>query len=111
VNLIKLSGSNIGYQGKDITFYANIQNKQILSRKIEVLDFFHDKNIGDVGKAFRMTLYGLNSGEPRPIGIFNIAITDIKINCPLDDDSVDFDPASVQTIYDGDHNKWIGVPK
>lgn len=108
VDLIKLTGSNAGYRVGSISFFED--GGKNLDRTIEVLDYFHDQSIGEVGKAFRMSLF--HGSDPKsPSHVWEFSVTEIKINCPVEADAVEFDPASADSIYDDDNKTFIDVPK
>ena len=107
VDLVRLSGSNGGYR---VGAVSVVDNKGIIDRKIEVVDVSHDDILGEIGKSFRMNIFhGPNPAVPSHV--WDFVINDIKINCPLDDDWMTFDPASVKRIEDRDHHVSIDVPK
>jgi len=114
VNFVKSTGSNGGYQVRDIGFFHTREQNRIPDRTIEVLDYVHDKTFGDIGRKFRMELLPYAFGWPHPFEpvhpdcIFDFAITEIKINPPIDNASLEFDPASVTDFYD-DQKGWTEV--
>jgi hypothetical protein len=94
------------YQISAVSFFTKAG---ALTRKIEVLDFFHDGNLGRIGKAFRVSVYDPRT-TPTLLVTWNLEIQEMKLNGPIEDALFTFDPASVDMIYDGDTKVTIRVP-
>lgn len=107
IDLVKAAGSGNDYKIRTIRFF---NNDGYLARKIEVLEYFNDENVGRCGVSFRVSVYRSSASETL-LATWELKIDDFAVNAPVDDEELIFDPATVDTIYDGDTEKWISVPK
>jgi len=94
-----------GYKIGTVNFF---NEAGALDRRVQVLEMFNVEQIGIVGKKYKVSIFRTGSEAS---AVWEYQIDDVKINAPIDDESFDFDPVSVEAIYDGDHNVTIKVPK
>lgn len=106
ITLLRSSDSESGYRIGSVSFF---DKNNAIDRKIEVIDVFSDALLGDFGKSFKVGVYRLNSEAPSITWEF--LIDNIRINPPIGDESFDFDPTSVEQIFDGDSDTFIEVPR
>ena len=92
-----------GYQIRELSFFSK---DKFLDRKIEVLDFFHDKEFGAIGTKFRVGVYRSAPGKP-PIALWEFSIDDVQLNCPVDDAQLRFEPDTVDYIFYGDTQQSV----
>jgi hypothetical protein len=97
-----------GYYPHKIEFSDPIRNT--LST-IEVVSKTTFPVIGESAKEIRMTT-SLQAPDQSPLVLatWEFVITKLLINPEINDEQVEFDPASVNSIWDNDHKIWIEVP-
>lgn len=84
-------------------------DKHNLDRRLEVLESAESAKFGRIGKSYRVSVFRGDAAEAASVWEYHL--TDIKLNIPVDDETLSFDPASVGLIYDGDSKVFINVPK
>jgi len=86
-------------QVKSITFMEKVNDQEYISRKVDVVEYFHDPSIGDVGKKFQVGVaYGMDS-EKGPGVTWDFDIQSIRINVPVAESEVAYEGYS--GFYDG----------
>lgn len=106
VDLIKSLDQESIFQISAITF---LTKDGYPDRKIEVMNMSHNSILGDIGKTFKVGVYRLSPDKPSITWEYNIQ--NIKLNSPINDEIFEFDPSSVDEIFDGKNKKFIDVPK
>lgn len=96
-------------QSAQVSSIEFFDDKDVLLRKIELLSSISDQTFGTVGVGYKVSIYNVTSDNTPVTWVYKI--DDIKFNVPIDNDSLEFDPASVDTIFEGDNKQYITVPR
>jgi len=80
VDLIHSPSGNNKNTIRTVSFF---NRDRILTRTIEVSDYFHDASIGDIGKKMKMRIFGI-SKENGPGVTWEFRIDNIRLNDPRD---------------------------
>lgn len=100
VDLRGASGMNQQPQIKSVTF---LEGDQSIAQKVDVLDYFHDSTLGDVGKRYRMGVaYGPSENVPGVIWEFKI--NQLQTNCSIPDSTLVFEGDT--GLKEGDDPAW-----
>jgi hypothetical protein len=88
-------------QVKAITFMEKENGQTSISRKVNVLEYFHDPTLGDIGKKFQVGVaFGLPSQKDEPGVTWDFDIESIRTNVPVADSEVAY--SGDTGLYDGD---------
>ena len=109
IELVKQLNSTNDYQVASLSFFAEVAKDVTVERKIDVLDVSNDKNLGSIGKIFRMNIYDPPSEVPSVT--WEYTVTDVKLNCLIDADALQFNPRAVTTINDAEKGCYIAAAK
>lgn len=82
-------------------------------RTIKVLQSVANPKMGSIAKLVEMTTYGAlrPGGKPVALAKWEFDIKKVAFDLPIDDGDLEFNPASVDKIWDGDAKVWITIPK
>ena len=83
----------------NISFFSD--EGKTLERKVKVLEYLHDREFGELGRAFSVNVYQ-GPAPAKLMATWQFSVETLTINGAIDDRTLVFDPATVDTIYDGD---------
>ena len=109
IELVKQPNSANDYQVASLSFFANLAKDVTEERRINVLDVSSENTLGNVGKTFKMNIYIAQTEVPQ--FTWEYTITDMKVNCPVDAESLQFDPLSVKTMDDAEKGCYVTAAK
>ena len=107
IELAKPSSAKDEYQTKSILF---LTKDNVLNRKIDVLASSSSEELGSVGNAFKVSVYVLPFDDA-PAVTWEYAITDMKLNCPVDAEALQFEPRSVTGMHEAERGCYVTAAK